>query len=106
MASQQKICSSCGTTAPVEAHFCPNCGKPMISPSTSISKQILIYLISLFIAPFGLGYAWQYLKQSDKKSKKIGITAIILTIIGITLTIFIYKSFLQSYVNILNSIGI
>jgi hypothetical protein len=57
-------------------------------PATSVSKQIIVYLISLFLAPLGLWYAWKYLKQDDRKSKIIGAVVIALTILSLAVTIW------------------
>jgi TRAP-type C4-dicarboxylate transport system permease small subunit len=57
-------------------------------PSTSVSRQIIVYLISFFLAPLGLWYAWKYLKQDDQTSKTIGAVAIILTLVAVALTIW------------------
>jgi TRAP-type C4-dicarboxylate transport system permease small subunit len=83
------VCPNCKISSPLSSNFCPNCGRRLqaIVPSTSVSKQILIYLISFFLAPFGLWYAWKYLKQDNKKSKAIGYVAIALTVISIAITI-------------------
>jgi len=81
----QKRCPKCNAEASEAAYFCYNCGQ-VIKPrpeSTSVSRQMLIYLISFFLAPFGLAFAFKYLGQPDKKSKTIGIISIILTIVSI-----------------------
>jgi hypothetical protein len=57
-------------------------------PATSVSKQIIVYLISFFLAPLGLWYAWKYLKQDDRKSKIIGAVVIALTIVSIAFAIW------------------
>jgi hypothetical protein len=69
----------------LSANFCPNCGKPLriMPPATTVSRQIVVYLVSFFIAPFGLWYAWKYLKQDDKKSNIIGVVVIVITIAAI-----------------------
>ena len=54
--------------------------------STTFSKQLSIYLISLFLPPLGLWPAVKYLRQQDEKSKKIGLIALVLTIISIVAT--------------------
>jgi hypothetical protein len=57
-------------------------------PATSVPRQIIVYLISFFLAPFGLWYAYKYLKQDDRKSKTIGTVVIALTIVSITISIW------------------
>jgi predicted permease len=84
------VCSTCHTAVPPPANFCHNCGKPLrtMPPSTSVSMQIIIYLISFFIAPLGLWYAWKYLKRDDQKSKIIGIVAIALTLVAVAIAVW------------------
>ena len=81
----QIICPSCHTPVSVNENFCPQCGKKLKEPplSTSVGRQIFIYLISFFLAPFGLGYAFKYLKQPDPQAKKIGLVVILLTILAV-----------------------
>ena len=61
----ETLCSSCHNTVSDSANFCPQCGKKIKEPplSTTVARQILIYCVSFFLAPFGLGYAFKYLKQ-------------------------------------------
>lgn len=66
--------------------------------STTFRKQLSIYLISVFLPPLGLWPAIKYLRQPDEKSKKIGLTALILTIIS-----FVVTSWLT--VNLINSLN-
>jgi hypothetical protein len=83
----ETVCPYCKASAPFSANYCSSCGKrlrPAI-PSTSFSKQIIIYLVSFFLAPFGLFYAWKYLNQDDKKSKTIGSVAIALTVLSVAI---------------------
>ncbi|MBI5079243.1 zinc ribbon domain-containing protein [Candidatus Wolfebacteria bacterium] len=91
-------CPSCQAILPADAYFCSQCGVKLknLFISTSISKQAIIYFISFFLAPFGLAYVFRYLKQSDSKARKIGIAALILTILGISLTILTAKVFMDS----------
>jgi hypothetical protein len=81
----QKHCPKCNAEASEAAYFCYNCGQVLKArpESTSVSRQILIYLISFFLAPFGLAFAFKYLSQPNKKSKTIGIICIILTVVAI-----------------------
>jgi len=101
-------CKECGHEISDEALACPNCGKPQRDrhPSVSLSTQIAVYSVSLLLPPFGLWYVWKYLKQKDVKSKKIGIAALILTVISVVLTIWFTERFVNSINQTLNSINI
>jgi TRAP-type C4-dicarboxylate transport system permease small subunit len=81
----------------------------MTPPATTISRQIIVYLISFFLAPFGLWFAWKYLKQDDSKSQKIGIVAIALTVISGAVTIWTMAGLFNSvsqFMKSLNGLGL
>lgn len=101
-------CKECGHEISDEALACPNCGKPQANrhPSVSLSTQITVYSVSLFLPPFGLWYVWKYLKQKDSQSKKIGLAALILTIISLIAMIWFTEKFVNSFNQALNSINI
>jgi predicted RNA-binding Zn-ribbon protein involved in translation (DUF1610 family) len=100
------VCSSCSIQMISSANYCPNCGKPLktISPATTVSRQIIVYLISFFLAPFGLWYAWKYLKQDDGISKTIGIVAIALTIVAVAVAIWTTAGLFNTVSQYLNSL--
>jgi predicted nucleic acid-binding Zn ribbon protein len=91
-------CPSCGSAIPAIAYFCLNCGKQLKDkpPAKTLSRQIIVYLVSLFLPPFGFWYAWKYLKRADHESRKIGIVAVILTIISILGSIWIAEAIINS----------
>jgi hypothetical protein len=73
--------------------------------STALSRQVIVYLVSFFLAPFGLWYAWKYLKQEDNKSKIIGVTAIALTAISIALAIWTMAGLFNSVRGLMRSLN-
>lgn len=93
-----KPCPSCGAVVHEDDFFCPQCGAKLKEkpPSITILTQILVYLLSVFLPPLGLWPAYKYLKQPDQKSKNIGIIAIVLTVIGTALTIWLSIGVLNS----------
>jgi len=94
------LCPSCHQSINSANYFCPNCGKKLHSPPplTTISAQILLYLKTLLLPPFGLYWGYRYLRQSDSKSKIIGFIVIVVTIIEIIFLI-------QSIANIINDVN-
>ena len=100
----QIVCRYCKAEVPADAYFCPNCGK-MLKEKTTISRQIVIYFISIFLPPFGLWYVWKYLKQTDAKSKKIAIAALVLTIVSTAATIWLTIALMNSISQQVNSIN-
>jgi len=73
---------------------CPSCHQSP-PPSTSLSSQIILYLKTLILPPFGFFLGYKYLRQSDTKSKLIGLFVIVITIIEIIWLI-------QSTINMVN----
>jgi len=98
-------CKHCDFPIADNFYFCPNCGKPIkkIPLSTSITKQIYIYSISILFPPFGLIPGIRYLLQKNIKARIIGIIAITLTIVTLALVLKITTDFINSQVNIVNS---
>jgi len=99
-------CTICKQPIEVNWNFCPNCGNVLrIKPlSTSVLRQLVIYAVSFFLPPFGLGYAFKYLRQSDHKSRMIGIVSIIFTVLSIAAIVISFKMFMDYYAKILKSI--
>jgi hypothetical protein len=71
--------------------------------STTIGKQIVIYFVSFFLPPFGLVWAYKYLKVDDEKAKKIGLIAVILTIISLIINFWLLKAFFDGIPQLINS---
>lgn len=103
----KKQCPKCKMEAPENVYFCSNCGYSLRSKpiNTSILKQVIIYFVSFFLAPFGLGFAFKYLKQLDKKSRQIGIISLVLTFLGIVTVIFVAKRYLEQEYGLINLIS-
>jgi hypothetical protein len=70
----QSTCIYCKGNISLSDYFCPHCGKKVkekLLPTTLI-RQILVYLLSVFLPPLGIWPAIKYLRQGDKKSITIG----------------------------------
>jgi hypothetical protein len=80
----EPTCRKCKSAILDTYYFCPNCGKKIKDPpvSTTILKQLYIYLFSLFLPPFGLIYVYPYLMTKGRKAKIIGLVALILTLVS------------------------
>ena len=91
------LCRYCNNPVIQDDYFCPNCGKKLKDKpvSTGIGKQILVYLISFFLPPFGLPWAFRYLKQNDEKSRIIGYTVITITILSLIINIWLITAFIN-----------
>jgi hypothetical protein len=95
----QLSCPNCKQNIAAQDFFCPNCGKKLKNKpqSTTVLRQIFVYLLSILLPPLGLWPGIRYLKQKDSKSKIIGLIAIILTIITTTITIWWYIGFIRAF---------
>lgn len=98
MFMESLFCLSCRINLDPTFHFCPNCGekiKDMVM-STSLGKQIGIYLLSIFLPPFGLWPGIKYLRQTNQKAQIIGTVAIILTVVSIGISLWMSISLLKN----------
>ena len=100
------LCKVCGFNIQGDWFFCPNCAKELKekTPVISVLKQILIYSVSFFLPPLGLGWGLKYIRSKDSKIKIIGIISIVLTVLSIILTIGVFKNFIDQYSKILNNL--
>jgi uncharacterized membrane protein YqaE (UPF0057 family) len=89
MELKQQSCRFCGFPVSENFYFCPGCGKKLIEPPITLLKTLGVYAISIFLPPFGLVPAVKYLLQNNPKSKKVGIVAIILTIISTIIAVWL-----------------
>lgn len=105
---ERRVCRSCQNPISETYFFCPYCGKKLKEPplSTSIAKQIGIYLFAILCPPFGLIPGIKYLNQPDNRSKIIGLVTVLLT--GFTLMMAIYYGLVmyQDFQNALSSQGL
>ena len=100
------LCPVCQFKIQSDWFFCPNCGKGLKEKPLviSIGKQIIIYLVSFFLTPLGLGWGLKYVRSTDKKVKTIGIISIVLTVLSIILISMVFKSFIDQYSKVLNNL--
>ncbi|KKQ25605.1 MAG: hypothetical protein US39_C0006G0043 [Microgenomates group bacterium GW2011_GWC1_37_12b] len=91
-------CPTCHTDVRPGDYFCYNCGKNLKPkpPSTSLQQQIIVYLESIFLPPFGIFIGFRYLRQSDYKSKAVGIAAVVLTILSLVICTIITLDLLKT----------
>lgn len=92
------ICPVCNAEIQANFNFCPNCGKKFHEPDLKvpIGRQILVYFISIFFPPFGLGPGIKYFKSKNPSTQMVGIIAIVLTILSTAVAVWIGISLFQS----------
>lgn len=71
--------------------------------STTLAKQLVIYLVSFLLPPLGLWPGINYLRQQDRTAKKIGLAAIFLTILSIVITSWLFINFMNTFTSGLNN---
>lgn len=88
-------------------YFCPNCGKALKDkvPVVTVGKQIIIYLVSFFLAPLGLGWGLKYVRSKDTNVRLIGVMSIILTVVSVVGILILFKSFADQYSKMLNDMS-
>lgn len=100
---EQTTCKFCGQDVLANYYFCPYCGKKIIEPPITAAREIGVYLLSIFLPPLGLWPGIKYLSQKNEKAKRVGVIAIILTIISIVITIWASIAFVNNMSQTLNS---
>lgn len=102
-----KKCKYCNQTVEETWFFCPTCGKEIMSkpPDTSVAKQLLIYVVSFFLAPFGLAWGLRYIKSNDKKARIVGFISIVLTVLAIGMTFAALNSLMSYYTKMLDGLS-
>lgn len=83
-------CIYCGKLIPKDAPLCPFCGKNLSEKFGKISnsKAFSVLLFSFIFPPFGLIPGVKYILSDDERSTAVGIMAIILTFLSLTLFIY------------------
>jgi hypothetical protein len=105
MEPEKLHCPSCQILIVKEYNFCPNCGKKFHEPpqSTGIGRQIVVYLISIFLPPLGFWPGIKYIRQKEQKAQLIGIVAISLTVLSTALSLWLTVGMLDEYTKMLDS---
>jgi len=98
--AKPKVCPLCKYVVSSNWYFCPNCSKKLkMKPlSTSIWRQIGVYLVSIIFPPFGIFPAINYFRQPSWKARTVGILCVLFTILSIWVTIW-YADVLLKQIN-------
>ena len=100
------LCPACKTSIEEGWYFCAHCGKQVKEAPIviSIPKQLLIYFVSFFLAPLGLGWGLKYIRYKDNRVKIVGVISLVLTVVSIVLMIGSFKYFMDQYSKTLNDL--
>lgn len=106
MTTTASVCPKCTIPISADFYFCPNCGKQLRSKTISISiiKSVGVLLLSFFLPPLGLYPGIKYIAHGDIKTKIVGVLAVVITIVSIALTLYVFQSFMQEYTKTLDQI--
>lgn len=101
---EQNYCRVCKTSILPTYNYCPICGLKLKETEiiVSVSKQISVYLVSLFLPPLGLWPGFKYLTKGNEQAKHVGLIAIFLTILGIIISLWTFFGIIHSVNNTLN----
>lgn len=93
-------CPKCGYQIQEAYYFCPNCGNKLKNPplSTTLAKQLYLYLISIILPPVGLFPGIKYLLDRNPTAKIIGIILITLTLLSTVISIKLTMDFVNSQI--------
>ncbi len=100
------ICPNCHTeNIPLTDFYCPQCGAQLrIKPaSTSTVTEILLYIGSLLLPPLGFWWAFKYFRIPDPRAKRIAVVCVVLTIISLIVSYFLFQGFMTNVNNQINS---
>lgn len=91
------LCPKCHAILLPNTNFCPTCGYQIAQgiQKISIGRQIYVYCIAFFLPPFGLVWAFKYLKSASPQQKKVAWIIIGLTVISLLISIWIIGGFFQ-----------
>ncbi len=87
--------------------FCPNCGNKLPEKNLpfSTAQKVKIYILSIFLAPFGLYWFFKYLGSENNDKRKVAFNVLYISIVMIIVLFIINFYFiraLQTYVDSYN----
>lgn len=74
-------------------------------PTVSLGKELFLYVFSAILPPFGLVWAFKYLRAKTQQGKRIGTVIIIVTIVSLVINIWLLLVLYNQYFELLNSIS-
>ncbi|MFA5025285.1 MAG: zinc ribbon domain-containing protein [Candidatus Shapirobacteria bacterium] len=76
-------CPKCHQQVNANDYFCPFCGYKIRSPppSTTFGGILVLLIKTILLPPFGFIWGYRYLRQTNNKSKLIGLVVILITVV-------------------------
>lgn len=76
-------CFKCHQQINANDYFCPFCGNKIRSlpPSTTFWGIVWLLVKTILLPPLGFIWGYRYLKQTDTKSKIVGVAVILMTLV-------------------------
>ena len=100
-------CPFCNKEINQTDKFCPNCGNKLPEKDLpfSTAQKVKIYLLSIFLAPFGLYWFFKYFKNENGEKRKLAFNVLFISIVMIIVLIiinFYFVKALQTYIDSYN----
>ncbi|HLD51120.1 hypothetical protein A3K34_01640 [candidate division WWE3 bacterium RIFOXYC1_FULL_40_10] len=85
--------------------FCPHCGIkiPTTNPPLSTWSKMKIYLVTVFLAPFGLYWFFKYFRESDSEKRKVAYIVLVITLVTLAFSVFSGMYVMKYYTNYINT---
>jgi len=95
------ICPVCHQAVLDTYYFCPNCGHGLKEKPTPVSilTQVGLYVLAIFLPPFGLYPGIKYLKKNFHQAKMVGLITTALTLVSTFVMIWWIFYFMNKYLN-------
>jgi hypothetical protein len=100
------VCPVCHQPVTAEYYFCPNCGHNLKEKPMPVSAlvQTGLYALAVFLPPLGLWPGIKYAMKKGPQAKRIGIIAIVLTLISTVITVWAILALFENYLNQMNGV--
>ncbi|MBU1104809.1 hypothetical protein L6255_02730 [Candidatus Parcubacteria bacterium] len=67
--------------------------------SFTTGRKIFMYTTSALLPPFGLGWAFKYLKNQNPEGKRVGWVIIAITVVSLIINLAVFTKLFSSFSN-------
>jgi len=67
--------------------------------SFTTGRKVFMYTVSALLPPFGLGWAFKYLRNGDPEGKKVGWVIIAITVVSLVINLVVFAKLFNSFSN-------